>query len=551
MLIITGSYRDSNFPLNDDWSYAQSVWSLVKNGKLEFTCYNCSTNLLQILYGAITSKIFGFSFVALRITSWIFGLMGVIFMYLLIRRVSVSPRLALVAALTLSTNVIYFNLANTYMTDVPFFALLTASAYYSVVTLQDGHRFNYIMAIVCILAATFVRQFGIVFLLCFLLIYTCKKRFKPKAIASSIIVIATVSILLWFFRQLLLSTADGLPEAYSIWTDYFQYLATKGPLFTIQHMAYRIFVQIIYLGLFILPFSLITLGSFLFMRTQKERIIILVAISDLLILLLFIFNFAHLPMPLSTNIIFNSGVGPLLLTVVHGIHGPASLGESFWTIVKVLSCLGVSISAGMLITEKFLHKNQQIEETIESKKYIRLLFLIFFFAYISVTSFILLDRYILPAFLPLCVLMATLLKMPKTSHKNTGYLFQFLQLSSFILLILCGYFCIVTTHDYFAFNRARWQALNHATNALKISPSVIDGGFEFNGWMAYRPKLRQGPVKCTDIITNDGKKYMVAFGPVPGYPILGCWAYKRWLPPYTNSIYLLEKTDLAPAKQAK
>ena len=41
------------------------------------------------------------------------------------------------------------------------------------------------------------------------------------------------------------------------------------------------------------------------------------------------------------------------------------------------------------------------------------------------------------------------------------------------------------THDYLAWNRVRWQALDQLVRAENIAPSRIDGGFEFNGQHHY------------------------------------------------------------------
>lgn len=59
----------------------------------------------------------------------------------------------------------------------------------------------------------------------------------------------------------------------------------------------------------------------------------------------------------------------------------------------------------------------------------------------------------------------------------------------FVIIILMftfmGSLTIAFTHDYLAWNHARWLALNDFVYINKISPKRIDGGFEFSGTYLY------------------------------------------------------------------
>ena len=50
-----------------------------------------------------------------------------------------------------------------------------------------------------------------------------------------------------------------------------------------------------------------------------------------------------------------------------------------------------------------------------------------------------------------------------------------------------GLFSVASTDDYFAWNRARWQALTYLLDEVRVSPMEVCGGFEFNGWYNYDP----------------------------------------------------------------
>ena len=58
-----------DFPLNDDWAYAQSVKSLLETGNFQLPGWAVANLLPQALWGALFCLPFGFSFTALRKSS--------------------------------------------------------------------------------------------------------------------------------------------------------------------------------------------------------------------------------------------------------------------------------------------------------------------------------------------------------------------------------------------------------------------------------------------------------------------------------------------------
>ncbi|MFA6923150.1 MAG: hypothetical protein WC223_02755 [Bacteroidales bacterium] len=69
------------FPLNDDWCYSKSLLNLVENGKFINYSSNSVTFITQFLWGYLFCIPFGFSFVALRISTVVMALTGLIFFY--------------------------------------------------------------------------------------------------------------------------------------------------------------------------------------------------------------------------------------------------------------------------------------------------------------------------------------------------------------------------------------------------------------------------------------------------------------------------------------
>jgi hypothetical protein len=107
------------------------------------------------------------------------------------------------------------------------------------------------------------------------------------------------------------------------------------------------------------------------------------------------------------------------------------------------------------------------------------------------------------------------------------------------LLVLFGTFSVSATHDYLAWNRARWRAARDLVEGARVSPSLIDGGFEFNGWYGYDPAYRQSTAKSWWWVRDD--EYLIPFGAVRGYGEIRRYRYRHWLPPGEGAILVLRR----------
>jgi hypothetical protein len=94
-------------------------------------------------------------------------------------------------------------------------------------------------------------------------------------------------------------------------------------------------------------------------------------------------------------------------------------------------------------------------------------------------------------------------------------------------------------HDYFAWNRARWDAIAEATRR-SATPETLDGGFEYQGWHRFEIQPRAAvPGKSWWWVKDD--RYCVSFNPRPGYSVLRTWPVSRWLPSTPPKVLLLER----------
>src|SRR5262249_47520238 len=118
-----------NTPFIDDWVFAWPVEELLQHGQLKFLEYNLSVNVPGVLWAALFCLPFGFSFTALRVSTWVLALSSLCGLYLTLRDLGVSRRDSLLGTASLGLYPIFFILSFTFMTDVPFVACLVWSIY--------------------------------------------------------------------------------------------------------------------------------------------------------------------------------------------------------------------------------------------------------------------------------------------------------------------------------------------------------------------------------------------------------------------------------------
>ena len=114
-----------NAPFIDDWTFAWSVEHLVRTGELKILDGSVSLNVAQVLWGALFCAPFGFSFTALRLSTWVASLLALVGLYTLLRELGASRRDTLTGVTLVYFHPVYFILSFSFMTDIPFVAMVT------------------------------------------------------------------------------------------------------------------------------------------------------------------------------------------------------------------------------------------------------------------------------------------------------------------------------------------------------------------------------------------------------------------------------------------
>jgi hypothetical protein len=518
---IVGSRSD--FPLNDDWVYANAVRSIVETG--HFDLGSSDANLIShAFWGALFCVPFGFSFTAIRVSTYILGLVGPLATYLLLHELGGQRWQAIVGALALAFNPIYLQLSFTFMTDVSFAALVAASMYMYV---RGVHRESgrwVICAYAIAIVAFMSRQFAFALPVAYAAAYVMRKGFELKPVMIALFTLpAFVALQIGFEHAVTRTSWDGVLLS----------LLSQAPADMSRHIA-RAILDIPYIGLFIAPFFLSIFSLSLIRRSAavRRRAAIGGVVAFALTAML---SVKGKLLPNLGNVLMKSGVGPLTLrdTYVLKLERPS--------IPDYLDALWIAVAAfgmyvGILALGVAGHEAYKLASSLKDPQRRRLWwpqalmisFAITYWAGVILRPAPVLDRYLIPLILPFCALLLPY----RSTRVDPGA-------AASALTVFIGFsFC--ATHDYLAWNQARWRAAD-SLMAAGASPREIDGGYEFNGWFLYDPSYRPRPDKSWWWVEDD--KYMITSGPMEGYHVSTSFPFRRWLGLGAPRVFALIRDD--------
>ncbi len=527
-----------DFPLNDDWSYGKAVKHLVEDGVYSPTGWSTSSLFSQALWGAMFCIPFGFSFTALRFSTLSLSLLCVLATYLILKQLKLPRYISLIAALIVAANPIYFALSNSFMPDVPFTAFSVLAILFLLKSIQSESDWSLIAGIFMVCISVLCRQTGLFIPLAFAPVYLIRNRLSPRTIIrAGLPLIAGIGSLLIFEKWL--SATVGLPALYGS-KEYVDILKTIiNPEVMIWKFFWTTFTATVYLGLFLSPFLLLFPNPFNLIGKKAAPYSIVIFTGFILSSALAMYAEGRY-MPLAGNTLTKSGIGPVTLhdVFVQGLPHMTDIAPAFWIFI---TAIGV-ISGGFLLVYIFCILKNLFDNRSDFAKSIdktaalfMLLLCVVYFSAITIVraGAFSLDRYLLPLIPLLCILLAVSFK-PHLSRRQ-----PFLLSLASLLIILFFMFSVAATRDYLTWNRTRWHALQILTEKKNIPPSMIDGGFEFNGWQMYDPEYSHVAGKSWWWVQDD--TYLITMGPVRRYEILSQYRFRRWLPPQEASIFVLRR----------
>ena len=174
-------------------------------------------------------------------------------------------------------------------------------------------------------------------------------------------------------------------------------------------------------------------------------------------------------MPLGRNILVKAGIGPLTLADVHllGLANYPLLGPGWWALISLFSLVG-----GALLV---LETGGWIKALLKGRADLfSLTALVYLLALLPAP--VLFDRYLLP------VAVLILIRPQARWRIEPAFCKRALTGLALAHLAFWGFLSLAGSHDYMAWNRARWKGPGPSHPRAGPFLEEIDGGFEFNGW---------------------------------------------------------------------
>ena len=523
-----------NFPLNDDWGYAQAVNTLISEHTLRFAPVVTMSLAAQVLWGALFCVPFGFSYVALRFSTLTLGLVGLVTAYALLRELGARREIAVIGSLTMAVNPIYFQLSNTFMTDVPFLTFGLLSMYCFVRGLRSDSGAWTWAGVVLACGATLTRQIGIVIPISFGLGWVVKHGPNAKRIGRAALPAIIVGATLVAYHARMQATGR-LPARYNAQAGAAQEFLTSGLDNVILSTADIARTALVYVGLFLLPFLIAVSMGGCEMLSRRQRVLHWSAAAVVFIVTMATLISEGRWMPLCGNCLIDVGVGPTTLSgaaVLPILDFPSAPGW-FWMAVTLAGAAGGALAFKTVLAAAAGLAARTVSRSDKAVIAMMLASSVLVFACVAVLAkFIYFDRYFL-FFMP--VLMA-----PAVLTINPGERARHLRAAVVTAILLAfGVFSTAATHDYLSWNTARWRALNDLLRQ-GVPSERIDGGYEFNG--RYNLRLLPDGAWKLDV----AGEYVVTFGQAEGYEEINRYPYRRWIPPGEGSILVLRDEYYRP-----
>ncbi|MFH0957611.1 MAG: glycosyltransferase family 39 protein [Pseudomonadota bacterium] len=529
------------FMVNDDFAYTTVLEKLSNEETLGPTWLGPKgmgggpALIFHLLWGKLFLTVFGHSLTALRISVLSMAIMGSIAFFCLLKATNAANGPSFWGTLTLMFNPLYFSQSFTYMTDVTFVSLIIFSFLAINRGIEKNQAITVAIGLLFGLLATLTRQFGILVALAFVIACIIHPRGQQFGYRKALIMALSIIVAPWIcFECFLFFMGSTCLTEHKLFHDMLSYPWTMGFRNYAEFIVRQVFHNILGYTAFLVSPVIALLYKQYFHRSCLKKFFVgatMIFIALELGMLLGIFT---LPMPFTGNVIFNLGLGPILLKDVYilGIKRMMSIPmEVYYFLVwwSVL-CLGLVLP---LVWKSVRGISNAALGSGKNGSFLTYLTLIFILMYAGLISLIgIRDRYMIP----LCAMLIVFLFSCSSELRN----FKFSARSSapaVSALILIAVFSVSSIHDFMALKRSQTEALNYLTRDLRVSPNHIDGGFEFNGYHCFYQDFE--PKKGKSWWWVDREDYVITLGEISGYETVRQFPFRRIFGP-DSSIHILK-----------
>jgi Dolichyl-phosphate-mannose-protein mannosyltransferase len=468
----------ANIGYGDDTAYAHVALTLARTGYLLYNGWEAAFLVFHAYWGALFIRLFGFSFVCLRLSTLPFALGAVALCYLLMRRVGLQQLNAVLVTLLFGLSPLFLPVAVSYMTDVPAIFFMFASLYsFARAEESAGKSISYswlVLGVITGFIGGTSRQ--VVWLVPVIVLpYLAWARhqetwLRRSAILAWVLVLRSVlSTIAWFSHQPYTVFQPPVLTELKI--------AMKRP-FPVLNMTARLVLMIL---LIILPAAVpLLFRSFIETWRGPRSRQLLVAALLLLVLVGILIHPSLASIPWINSTLNWEGINGS--TPLPG--RPIVLIRPIRALVSIVVYVAASILAGELWNVRRLVRGaiNTLRDSSGSSFTLAAMSLVsvayFAFLIIRAGDFDIFDRYLLPV-IPWTA--AVFLLWFEKDNPQAERMLRRAMPFVWTVLVIFSFYAIASTQDLWALAKARGVA-TQKLEAAAIPRTAIDGGFDYNAW---------------------------------------------------------------------
>jgi hypothetical protein len=536
--------------IEDDWSYIRSAQVLADTGHFVYNGWATAMLGWQLYLGALAIKLFGFSFLASRLSVLFIAMAAAYLLHRIFTRLGITAYNATIGTLVLMVSPLAMPLAITFHTDIPGLFCTLVALYACLRALKD-HDDKRVIAWLAL--ATVAGDLGgtarqIAWLASLVMVPSAvwlMRRRRPVFVAGVLLWISALCFVLWALHWF-------LAQPYSVPEKVLGLVITR-PL--LLHTLRSLVVAALGTPLFLLPILLGYLPRFPY---RNLRAVLAVTIGLLLVIFVGFLRFRHHTLALWLQPVTGNFVSARGLVDASAMLGtrPVVMHTRSRILLTLLCWLGTLVFCASTAWGDGSGWKRNGGAPFSPRELLTLLGP-FTLAYIALllpraASAYILDRYLLPL---LVVFGFALIYL---YQGQSGRKLPWISVAATLVFMLAG---VAGLHDLFAMERARLKAIAEI-QALGTPRDHISGGFEYDSWTQVEqvgfmtdPRIVNPPgihpgAPSGSTCENDTEyltpvvqpDYLLSFDPTACRRMsdLAPVVFRTWLAPYSTTIYILD-----------
>ena len=524
------------FPINDEWDYVATVADLLHYGEIRLSDWPAMTLVAQILWGGLFAKLFGLSYMTVRLSVISLAFLGALALYGWARAIDRTRAESLFLGLLYATSPLVFSLSYSFMTDVPGASMMLVGLLVQAHCARRGWVPLHLLAGVVAGLGYLVRQTAALPALVLAASFL-PALLRRQARAADFLALTAPLALTVVWHSFWLDQIHGRP---------YQAAVGRFQSFPPETVLVLLLLQLLVVGIYLAPLLLSLVGRRAraeVWRSNAPRLIVAAVLLGVLVVTRLLD--VGLPAPYTQYVNdFYLGFETLGSTTLRAPPiqvGPLSVDVFSIGILTTIGLVSLSLGAGLLFVD--LRSRWTCWRRGEGGRLplspgdqagvcgLALMGLLLVQSYPF-------DRYLVPI-IPV-VAMFLLSLMPR------GQGLLRLPLSWGLLAVFAA-FSVAGTQDYFARGRVRWQAVDYLLQS-GVKPEDISAGFEHAALYCFSPHYR-GPVRVRpylldlpeaelrarletenpSLVWMQPKEYEVRYDPVAGSAPLAVFPYRSWI----------------------